>query len=99
VEEDETERFEKQKRAIENELIITELSAKLNAAKQRVELEKKRSPKERLEKSFEDHHATTMGAREIAEAQKKEIKKKYRGDRKMQQAAAEAIDDWLRTQI
>lgn len=99
VEEDELVKREKEKRDMEHEIIMTELTRKLNAEKQRIDLEKKRTPKERLEKSFEEHHASTMGAREIAEEKRKAVKKLYKGNKQMQDAALEAIEDWLSREI
>lgn len=90
------EQWLREKKKMEHELMMTELSAKLDAAKRRAELDRKRSPRERLEKSFEDFHTGALGAREIAREKEKEIKVRYKDDPEMQKAALEAVEDWLR---
>jgi len=99
ITETEAEKRSREMKDIEHETMLCELNAKLNAAKERAEMAKKKTPKERLEKSFESHHSTTMGAREIARAKRKEMEEKYKDDPEMLKDALDAIDDWLAKEI
>jgi hypothetical protein len=96
--ETDADRRKTQKESVLHEIDMAELLSRLEAAKRRVELDRKRSPRERLEKNFEDNYTTNMGAREMAREKRAEADIKYKDDPEMRKAAHEAIDDWVRGQ-
>lgn len=89
---------EREKRKLEHELILTELTAKLNAGKERLEFMKKRTPQEKKKESFQKFHGDSMAARELAKAEKAANAEKYRDDPEMLKAANEVVEEWLRSE-
>lgn len=89
---------EEEKETVEHNIVMAELTAKLNAAKQRQELDRKKTPKERLLSSFEDHQASSLGAEEIAREKRAEIMEKYKDDPELRERALFSINEWLKDQ-
>jgi len=90
---------EREKRKMEHELLMTRLTGELTDAKRKVEPPKKVAPLEKLEEDFSRHHATVMGAREIARREKAANVEKYKDDPAGRKDADDAVDDWLRRHI
>jgi len=88
----------REKRKMEHELIMAELSAKLNLVKEKSEFMKKKSPRAKKEESFESFHGGVMAAREIAREKKTAIADKYKDDPEMLQWSTEAVDEWLKSE-
>jgi hypothetical protein len=86
---------EREKRAMEHQLMMTRLTAELNDAKRKVEPPKKINPLEKLEEDFSIHHTRVMGAREIARREKAANAEKYKDDPPGLKDANDAVDDWL----
>jgi len=87
---------DREKRKLEHDLIMTELTAKLNAAKERAAFVQKKTPHEKKKESFEKFHGEIMAAREIAIEQRAAIKERYKDDPELLKSANEAVDEWLR---
>lgn len=87
---------EKEKRKLEHQLRMTQLTAELNEAKKAVEPSKERAPHEIVEESFSRHNAFTMSAYDIARRQKADNAIKYKDDPEMLERANLSVDMWLR---
>ena len=94
--EDEMTLLRKEKEKLEHEIAMTELTAKLEAGKQRLEFGKKKSPREEIEESFAKYDARVMGKEEFARKQRAIYAERYKDDRDMLDRANEALNDWLR---
>jgi hypothetical protein len=90
---------EKEKRTLEHQIVIADLSAKLHAVKQKAEFVVKKAPGEKIEESFQNHHAETMAVHELSKKQRGINAEKYKDDPEMLKLANEALDDWVRSHI
>jgi hypothetical protein len=88
--------FESKKQSIEEEIVLTELAAKLNASKQRLEFAKQKSPTEEIEESYTKHFAKHMGSRQFARKQKAVNAVEYKDDPEGLKDADDTVDDWLK---
>lgn len=94
--EPESARYEREKQDLEHQILMTELAAKLDANKQRLEFAKHKNPSEEIEDSFTKHFARHMGSREFARKQKAVNAEKYKDDPEGLKDADDTVDDWLR---
>ncbi|MCI0560623.1 MAG: hypothetical protein MN733_19220, partial [Nitrososphaera sp.] len=86
---------EREKRKLNHELVMTELTAKLDEVKRKADFSKKRNPYEKVEEDFERHHAQMMAVHEIARDRKRANVEKYKEDAELLERANESVDAWV----
>lgn len=88
---------EEKKAAIAREMELLELTAKLTRMKEALATPK--SARERLEKSFSEHEASSMAIHAIAKEQREKNAEKYKDDPDMLEMANESLANWVESQL
>ncbi len=84
---------QRQKRKLEHELNLAELTARLKGFQGKEE--DKKSPRERMQEDFELHETKVMGVHELAREKKQRATELYGDDAEMLARANEMIDAWV----
>lgn len=88
-------RYEQERRALEHEIMMLELAAKLETSKQRFAGSRPKSPSEEIEESFTRYYSKVMGSNEFSLKQKAANAEKFKNDPDMLRRANLAVDQWL----
>jgi len=87
------------KEDLEQEIVEAKLNAELERLKAASELSRKRSPAEKLEKSFAEHDGHVLAAHRIARREQALNAERYADDPEFRKRADESVAAWLERQL
>ena len=90
---------QRKKDVLIHKIEMAELKSKLNTSKGRLEMGKKKTPREAIEEDFDRYFASRMGAEEYAREKKTTNAELYKNDLEMLEKANASVDDWLRGRL